>query len=149
MFVPKSLKYSKIDLPISQLQLSDKRLFVLQALYSYFGIPKEISVYFENSKYANRNEAELDFYSNTISAYAKILVKIAEMIYTNKRRVETYLLPNEFWFDFVGVLALQEAKKTERDAAMVEYDFWQKVKTTTPEFATVADDRIKTLIENL
>lgn len=149
MFVPKPLKYSKIDLPISQLQLSDKRLFVLQALYSYFGIPKEISVYFENSKYANRNEAELDFYSNTITAYAKILVQIADMIYTNKRRVETYLLPNEFWFDFVGVLALQEAKLKERESAQKEYEFWQKVKTTSPEHATVADDRIKTLIENL
>lgn len=149
MFVPKSLKYSKIDLPISQLQLSDKRLFALQTIFSYLGIPKEISVYFENSKYANRNEAELDFYSNTISTYAKILIEIANKIYGNKRTREPYLLVNEFWFDFIGVLALQENKLKEKESAQKEFDFWTNVKINAPIFSKIADDRIKTIIENL
>ena len=149
MFVPRSLKYSKIDLPISQLQLSEKRLYLLQALFSYLGIPKEISVYFENSKYANRNEAELDFYSNTISSYARILVDLATDIYNNKKKNESYLLANEFWFDFVGVLALQEAKLNERKSAQEELAFWKDVKISFPEHSEIADDRINTLIENL
>lgn len=149
MFVPKPTKYSKIDLPISQLQLSDKRLYLLKAIYAAFGIPKEISVYFESSKYANRNEAELDFYSSTIKTWADVLINIAYKIYANLRQTEPYLLPNEFWYDFTGVYALQEAQRTEKESAREELRFWQEVLTSMPEHAETASMRIENLIESL
>ena len=149
MFVPRPTKYTKIDLPIAQLQLSEKRLYVLKSLYSFFDIPKELSVYFENTKYANRNEAELDFYSNTITTWANIFLKIAYEIYNKKRKTESYLLENEFWFDFRGVLALEDKKLVQRQSAREEFKFWKEVLTSMPEHSETANKRINDLIESL
>ena len=40
MFVPRPVKYSKIDLPIAALQLEVKRNYALKAIYAIFGIPQ-------------------------------------------------------------------------------------------------------------
>lgn len=149
MFVPRPARYSKIDLPIAQLQLSDKRLYLLKAICAAFGIPKELSVYFENAKYANRNEAELEFYSTTISTWAKAALRLSESIYQNIKNRETFLMPNEFWFDFTGVFALQEAQMTEKERAREEMAFWRDVVATMPEHAETANLRINDLIESL
>ena len=148
-FVPKPTKYSKIDLPIAQLQLSEKRLYCLRAIYSAFGIPKELSVYFENSKYANLNEAEVMIYTNVITKWANVMLSIANSIYSEMRKTQPFLMPNEFWFDFVGVLALQEKQMQEKENAKLDIEFWQKIKMTYPEHSETANSRIETLIENL
>ena len=149
MFMPRPTKYQKIDLPISQLQLSEKRLYLLKAIYSYFGIPKELSTYFENVKYANRNEAELDMYANVVASYANIFLQIAELIYNKKRTYLPFLMDNEFWFDFVGVLALEESKSKEQENARNEILFWKDILTSLPEYSETANLRISNLIENL
>lgn len=149
MFVPKPTKYSPITLPISQLQLSEKRLYCIKALYEALGIPKELSVYFDNSTFENRNQAELDMYSNTVSKWAKMNCKIGMAIYNNIRKRETYLLPNDLYFDFKGVLALQEQQLKEKQAAREELTFWKELKASAPEYAEVATQRIDDLVENL
>lgn len=148
-FVPKPTRYSKIDLPIAQLQLSDKRLYCLRALYSAFGIPKELSVYFDNSKYANLNEAEVMIYTSVITKWANVMLDIANKIYSELRKTQPFLMANDFWFDFVGVLALQEKQKQEKENAKLDFEFWQKIKMTYPEHTETANSRIETLIENL
>lgn len=149
MFVPRPTKFNPINLPISSLQLSEKRIYILRSIFETFGIPKELSAYFENSTYANRDAAELDFYSGTITKWANVMVDIVSLMYNKIREEKTYLTANEFWFDFVGVLALQKEQQKQKQTAREEFDFWQKVKREAPEMSETANNRIKTLIENL
>lgn len=149
MFVPKPTKYSPISLPIAQLQLSEKRLYCIRAMYEALGVPKELSVYFDNSTFENRNQAELDMYSNTVSKWAKVNCKIGMSIYENIRKRDAYLLPNELYFDFKGVLALQEQQLKEKQAAREELKFWQELKASMPEYSDTATQRIDDLVENL
>ncbi len=153
MFVPRPARYNKIDLPISQLQLDVKRQYVLKSIYAAFGIPKELGIYFENTKYANRNEAELDMYSNTVSKWAKSFKQIAEVMYAKAvellQKENVKLLDNEFWYDFVGVYALQEAQQKERETARTEYEFWKKVYNEQPELRETAKIRMENLIDRL
>lgn len=149
MFVPRPTKYTPIQLPIAQLKLDEKRMYLLKAIYAAFGIPKELSVYFESSKYANRHEAELDFYSSTITAWADLFLAIAESMYRNIRKRKHSLSSAEFWYDFVGVFALQESQREEREKAKADLEFWQNVKVTLPEYSETANARINNLIESL
>ncbi len=153
MFVPRPTRYSKIDLPISQLQLDVKRQYVLKSIYAAFGIPKELGIYFENTKYANRNEAELDMYSNTVTKWADSFQRLAERMYAMAVRLmqseDVRLLDNEFWYDFVGVYALQEAQQRERESARTEYEFWKTVSAEQPAYRATAEKRMKDLIERL
>lgn len=148
MFVPRPTKYSPISLPIAQLKLEEKRLYLLKAIYAAFGIPKELSVYFENSKYANRREAELDFYSSTITMWADLFTRLIKSIYNNIRTRKEKLTQNEFWYDFVGVFALQEAMIEERERAKDDIQFWRDV-ATDPEYADTAKERINNILESL
>ena len=153
MFTPRPVKYSKIELPISQLQLDLKRQYVLKAIYASFGIPKELSVYFESAKYANKNEAELDMYSNTVTAWANAFLDIARKMYRKEREIAladgVRLMDNEFWFDIVGVYALQEAAKKEKEAAREEFEFWKKIIEEYPRFSETAEKRMEDLIERI
>lgn len=149
MFVPRPTRYTPIQLPVAALQLTDKRLQSLKSLYEAFGIPKELSVYFENTTYANREQAELDMYGNTVSKWAKVFCKIGMLIYNNIASRVDYLLPNDLYFDFRGVPALQKAILAEKDAARAEYDFWRKIKIEQPQHADVAEQRISDIIDNL
>ena len=57
MFVPRPVKYSKIDLPIAALQLEVKRKLRIKGYICYlWHSPKELTIYFENAKYTNKNE---------------------------------------------------------------------------------------------
>lgn len=149
MFVPRPTKYTPIQLPISQLQLSEKRLYCLKALFEALNIPKELSTYFDNSTFENRKQAELDFYSNAVSAWARVLVKVGMSIYENIRKRTDYLVPNELYYDFKGVLVLQEEQLKEKQAAREELAFWQTIRTTEPSQRELADKRIDDLLENL
>lgn len=149
MFVPRPTKYSPITLPIAQLKLEDKRQYLLKAIYSAFGIPKELSVYFESNKYANRREAELDFYSSTITMWADLFLDIINKIYANIRLRKDALTRNEFWYDFVGVFALQESMIEEHERAKSELEFWRNILLTTPEYAETARARINNLLESI
>lgn len=149
LFAPKPLKYSQISLPISELQLSDKRLYVLKAIYAAFGIPKELSPYFSDATYENRRQAELDFYSGAIKKWAELLLLTARRMYDVRRLSETYLLPCEQWYEFRGVYVLEEARKTEREAAREELKFWDELKIADPSLSGLADKRISDIAENL
>lgn len=149
MFVPRPTKYTPITLPIAQLQLSEKRLYCLKAIFAALSIPKELSVYFDNSTFENRKQAELDFYSNVVSAWAKVLSVVGMAIYNNIRKRTNYLLPNELYYDFKGVLALQEELLKEKQTAREELEFWQKVRVSEPEKAELANKRIDDLLESL
>ena len=149
MFVPRPTKYSPIQLPIAALQLSEKRKYAIQCIYSALGIPKEIGVYFDNSTYENRRQAELDFYNGTISKWANTFVKIAEVIYQKDMELYSEYLKNEFWFRFVDVAVLQEANKLQKETATIEIDFWEGIISKYPEYAETAKKNIKDLIESL
>ncbi len=149
MFTPRPARYQPISLPVAGLQLNEKRLYALKAIFAAFEIPKELSVYFESAKYANRNEAELDMYANTVAKWANIQLRLATLIYDNRRLRDSYLLPNEFWYDFVGVTALAEAKKNEATRLREMFDFWNVIALQKPEFKELAETRIKDILENL
>lgn len=148
-FAPRPTRFSAIALPIDALKLSEKRLYCLQAIYAALGIPKELSIYFENAKYENRNAAELDFYNSTIRTHANFCLKIIKKLYESERRRRTYLPQNEFWFDFADIPAFAE-KRRELVAADIElFHFWQEVATSNPEEGETARIRMKEIIENL
>lgn len=150
MITPRPVRWNAIELPIAALQLNQKRLYTLQAIYSALGIPKELSAYFENAKYENRNAAELDFYSSTIKGYAVLFTELLGKLW-QETAARSAVLPRhlEFWFDFEGVLAMAEKKRETEASAREMYLFWQNVRDTDPENAETARLRIKDLIENL
>ena len=149
MISKRPIKFTQINLPIDSLQLSDKRKNALAEILQYFNIPKELHALFENSKYSNRNEAELDMYTNTVSAFACNLIDIAELVYEQKKSEKPYLKENEFWFDVVGVPAIAEAQYNDKLRAKEELNFWKEAKIEMPEEADYINKRIKNLIENL
>jgi len=150
MITPRPTRWNAIELPIAALQLSEKRLYTLQAIYTALGIPKELSTYFENAKYENRNAAELDFYSSTIQSYGVLFTKLLKQLWRCLAR-DNSTLPStmEFWFDFEGVPAMAEKKRELETSAREMYLFWQQVRDTDPENAETARLRIKDIIENL
>lgn len=143
------LKFSQINLPIKELELSEKKRSLVLDLCTYFKFPKELHPYFESSKFKNLAEAEVQCYTNCIQDYANIFTRIIELIYHQKRKTQAYLLPVDFWFDFNNVYSLEEAKHTQIMRIKEELEFWQNIKTTEPDKADVAQERIDNLIENL
>lgn len=148
MFVPHPTKYNKIDLPIAQLQLSEKRLYAIKSIYSALGIPKELSVYFENSTYANREQAELDFYNSTVKKWAELLLDLVQYLWRYSSFGQNYE-KQEFWYEFKDVAVLQSYKQKEKETARLEFEFWQKVKAEMPQYTDTANSRLDDLIENL
>jgi len=150
MITPRPTRWNAIELPIAALQLPQKRLYTLQAIYAALGIPKELSTYFENAKYENRNAAELDFYSSTIQSYGVLFTHLLEELW-REIAAKNPTLPRrlEFWFDFEGVPAMAEKKRELEASAREMYLFWQQVRDTDPENAETARLRMKDIIENL
>lgn len=147
------VKFQRIDLPIKELELNEKRKAAIAEIMQYMNIPKELHAMFESAKYANRNEAELDMYGNTVTAWADIFTEIAKRCYERIRINDTkdikYVADNEFWFDIVGVPALQEAQRKEKEKAREELKMWQELKQAMPDRADEINKRIDNLIENL
>ena len=147
------VKFQKIDLPIKELELVEKRKVALASILQFMNIPKELHAMFESAKYANRNEAELDMYGNCVSAWAESFTWIARRCYHWARKHDTYgigyVADNDMWFDFVNVPALQEAQLTERMAAREELQMWREMLVAMPERADYINQRIDDLIERI
>lgn len=148
------VKFQKIDLPIRELELNEKRKSALAELLQYMNIPKELHAQFESAKYANRNEAELDMYGNCVTSWAWVFTKIAEECYTVIRRDGwknkiQYPAKVDIWFDVVGVPALQEAQWQEKVKAREELAMWRELRVEMPERAEYIEERINDIIENM
>jgi hypothetical protein len=146
------VKFQRIDLPIKELELNDKRKAAMASVLQFMNIPKELHAYFDNATYANRNEAELDMYTNCVSAWAALFTESAhrcyEQIRINSKKIQ-YPAKNDFWFDIVGVPALQEAQQKEKEKAREELKMWRELRTEMPEKSELIDKRINDLIESL
>lgn len=153
LITKRPVKFQRIDLPIKELELSEKRKTAIAEILQYMNVPKELHAFFDSAKYANRNEAELDMYSNTVTAWAWVFVEIArrcyERIRLNDRGNVGYPAAIDIWFDIVGVAALQEAQQKEKEKAREELKMWQELKAQMPERADEINERIEDLIENL
>ena len=151
MIISKSaLRYQKIDLPIKDLELVTKRKQAILDICAYLNFPKELHPYFENSKYKNLEEAEIQCYTNCIQNNAETLLQVIVDLYNfRKKNTERFLLDNEFWFDFNNVYSLENAKHTQILRIREEYEFWQSLRETEPQHAKLIQERIDNLIENL
>lgn len=147
------VKFQRIDLPIAELELSAKRKDAIACILQYLNIPKELHAMFESAKYANRNEAELDIYTNCITSWANKFIEIAQMCYSQIALYNnlgiTYPQDVELWFDIIGVPALNEKQYIEKQRVREELQMWQELKVAMPEKADVCNMRIENLIEQL
>lgn len=146
------VKFQRIDLPIKELELNEKRKAAMASVLQFLNIPKELHAMFESAKYANRNEAELDMYSNCVSAWCQKFCDIEDACYTEIRRADRvvgYPANVDFYFDFAGVYALQEAQYKEKVKAREELQMWRELRAEMPEKSDVIDKRIDDLIESL
>lgn len=153
LITKKPVKFSPITLPIKELEIADKRKTAIAEILQFENIPKELHALFESAKYANRNEAELDMYGNKITATANMMLDFINKVYDRMKRKkingQTIYLDNEFWFDIVNVPALQEAQRTEREAAREELRFWQEMKVAMPDNETEIEQRIEDLLNRI
>lgn len=146
------VKFQRIDLPIKELELNEKRKSAMASVLQFLNIPKELHAMFESAKYANRNEAELDMYSNCVAAWCQKFCDIEDACYTEIRREDTqvgYPAGVDFYFDFAGVYAIQEAQMKEKEKAREELKMWRELRVEMPEKADTIDKRINDLIESL
>ena len=144
------VKFQPVTLPVAALQLIEKRKIATSSILQFMNVPKELHVLFESAKYANRNEAELDMYSNCVSSWAEKYTEIARRCYARIRcrdKKVGYITDNEMWFDFVGVAALQEAQNAEREKAREELVMWRELRSEMPERADYINQRINDLID--
>jgi len=146
------VKFQRIDLPIKELELNEKRKSAMASVLQFLNIPKELHAMFESAKYANRNEAELDMYSNCVASWCQKFCEIEDACYTEIRKedaVVNYPAGVDFYFDFVGVYALQAAQYEEKAKAREELAMWRELRAEMPEKADTIDKRINDLIESL
>jgi hypothetical protein len=146
------VKFQRIELPIKELELNEKRKSAMASVLQFLNIPKELHAMFESAKYANRNEAELDMYSNCVAAWCEKFCEIEDKCYTEIRRADNvvgYPAGVDFYFDFAGVYALQAAQYEEKVKAREELAMWRELRSEMPEKADVIDKRIDDLIESL
>ena len=144
MITRNPVKYQKIDLPIAELQLGERRKTAIAAILQFLDVPKELHSLFENAKYANRNEAELEFYGSTISRYAELCCELLRKVWNT-----ISFSKNDVWFDFVNVPSLQSAKHREMLAANEELEVLKKLKEEIPDRAEEIDKRINDLFDRL
>lgn len=153
LITKKPVKFSPITLPIKELEIPDKRKTAIAEILQFENIPKELHALFESAKYANRNEAELDMYGNKITATATMMLDFINKVYDRLKRKkingQTIYMDNQFWFDIVNVPALQEAQRTEREAAREELKFWQEIKVAMPDKSTEIEQRIDDLLNRI
>lgn len=146
------VKFQSIDLPIKELELNEKRKSAMASVLQFLNIPKELHAMFESAKYANRNEAELDMYSNCVASWCEKFCEIEDRCYTEIRKTDDvvgYPAGVDFYFDFAGVYALQAAQYEEKVKAREELAMWRELRAEMPEKADVIDKRIDDLIESL
>lgn len=146
------VKFQRIDLPIKELELPEKRKSAMASVLQFLNIPKELHAMFDSAKYANRNEAELDMYTNCVSSWADKMLDICQRCYTRIRETDTeihYPAGVEMYWDITGVAALQEAQWTEKQKAREELAMWRELLVAMPEKADTINKRISDLIDSL
>ena len=146
------VKFQRVELPIKELELNEKRKAAMASVLQFLNIPKELHSMFDSAKYANRNEAELDMYSNCVSAWCDKFCEIEDACYTEIRKnddVVGYPAGVDFYFDFAGVYALQAAQHEEKARAREELAMWRELRAEIPEKSDLINKRIDDLIESL
>lgn len=146
------VKFQHIALPIKELELNEKRKAAMASVLQFLNIPKELHAMFESAKYANRNEAELDMYSNCVASWCEKFCEIEDRCYTEIRKADDvvgYPAGVDFYFDFAGAYALQAAQYEEKVKAREELAMWRELRAEMPEKSDVIDKRIDDLIDSL
>lgn len=150
MITRRSVKYQPIQLPIAALQLSEKRKNAIGSLLQALDIPKELHALFESAKFLNMVEAERTMYSSCVTHWCCVMLRVMEDVYNRHREVTEQRLPdNVFWFDFVGVPALQEAMATEAQRTRETVDYLLGLLEKWPEKREYIEKRINDLIETI
>lgn len=154
MVTRQDVKFQPISLPVAALQLTEKRRNALSSVLQFLNIPKELHAAFENAKYANRQEAERDIYSNCIKSWAAFFAFAAGDIFAKYAQLHPEAKyparRPEIWFDFDGVPALASAAAEDRARAIDELAFWRQVaQDDDPAIRETAKQRVKDLTEIL
>lgn len=152
MITKQAVKYQPIELPIRALELSAKRKAAVASILQALDIPKELHALFESAKFLNMQEAERSMYSSCVTHWCDVMVRVMTDVY-NRHCIysKTRLPDNEFWFDFVGVPALQEAQAAEakRTRDTIDYLFSLLEKDLPADKKEYVEKRINDLIETI
>lgn len=145
------LKFIPITLPIAELQFVEKKKQAIASVLQFLNIPKELHAYFESAKYSNRNEAELDMYSNCVSSWANCFIELIKKMYFAAIKDNEINYPQniEFYYDIVGVAALQEAQYNEKLKVNEEIVMWRNLLSLPGIDKDLINKRLNDLIEEL
>jgi hypothetical protein len=141
------LTFTQINLPIRELQISQKISDAILNLIAYFDIPSELHPLFsKNATYENKKHAEIALYDNVITKHSDTLLKILyDLAILNG-------VFTEFWYDFDIVYSLESRKYLNVQRVREEYAFWvsviDNIKTTDKQKEN-AMIRINQLLEIL
>lgn len=151
MITRKAVRYQPIELPIKALELGAKRKAAVAGILQALDIPKELHALFESAKFLNMLEAERSMYGSAVSYWCGVMVRIMDEVYSrNKVYAADIAYPaNEFWFDFVGVPALQEAQEVEAQRTRDNIDWLMNLRGRWPEKSGYIEKRINDLIESI
>lgn len=152
MITKQAVKYQPIELPIKALELSAKRKAAVASILQALDIPKELHALFESAKFLNMQEAERSMYSSCVTHWCEVMVRVMTDLYNRHRLYsETRLPDNEFWFDFVGVPALQEAQAAEakRTRDTIDYLFTLLEQNLPADKKEYIEKRINDLTETI
>lgn len=150
LITKQDVKFQPINLPIEALKLSDRRKDALSSILQFLNIPKELHSAFENSKYANRAEAERDCYNNCIATWAQFFCKVLERLYAVHPKPNSMPRSIDVWFEFENVSALSEQKQTDMETLIKNYEFWDRLSDNLDtEISGMAQKRIKEILEQL
>lgn len=150
MITRREVKFQPINLPIKELEIRENRKDAIGSILQAMNVPKELHALFESAKFANMNEAERAMYGNTVGYWAGVFCRIMRDCYERIRRTSDVAYPvNDFYYDFVGVPALQEAQYTEQLRLREQLSFLMQAKVQAPELTEYIDKRISDLIENI
>ena len=150
MITRRAVKYQPIELPIKALELGDKRKAAVASILQALDIPKELHALFESAKFLNMVEAERSMYSSCVTHWCDVMVRVMTDVYNRHRLHSAVRLPdNEFWYDFVGVPALQEAQAEEAKRTRDTVDYLLELLDKWPDKSEYIEKRINDLIDTI
>lgn len=147
MITRRAVKYQPIRLPIAELDLQGKRKAAVASILQALDIPKELHALFESAKFLNMQEAERSMYSSCVTHWCDVMVRVMRDLYERHRLYAATRYPdNEFWYDFVGVPALQESQAAEAKRTQETVDWLLGMLEKWPEQREYITKRINDLI---
>lgn len=147
MISRQAVKFLPIRLPIAELDLPGKRKAAVSSILQALDIPKELHALFESAKFLNMQEAERSMYSSCVTHWCDVMVRVMHDLYDRHRLYSATRYPdNEFWFDFVGVPALQESQAAEARRTQETIDWLLGMLDKWPEQKEYIKKRINDLI---